>query len=290
MPADRACQSGACRTEGLGGGAPYQCFAACQTNADCSVGGRSGFCDGTFSFSTPNGSSGTVTGCRPACAAEADCAGYDAGLACRLRAVNQELHPTCSPPLGASRAGERCTANAECRSGWCQVDDARFVGRQGTCLEPCRAAADCASPQAAVPSRCALTVLALARGPDGLALTPDDVFATRSLCAGLACGSDADCAPDGGPARCVPEVTPDGGLALHCRLPALGGGLEAGQACVVDGQCVSGVCGQLQAPSTGSGRACFGACGACPAPTTCRAGGMRVQVSGGEVSVDTCAP
>ncbi len=290
VPADRACQSGACRTEGLGGGAPWQCFAACKTNADCTVGGRAGFCDGTFSFSTPNGSSGTVAGCRPGCAEALDCAGYDAGLTCRLRAVNQELHPTCGPPLGLLPAGAPCVQSAQCRSGWCQVDDARFVGRQGTCLEACRTPAGCQAPGAAYPMTCAPTITALGRGPDGLALTSDDALVTMPLCVGLACGTDLDCAPDGGPARCVPEVAPDGGLSPRCRLPTLGGLLEAGQPCAVDAQCATGVCGQLQAPSTGTGRACFGACGTCPGPTTCRAGGMRVQVSGGEVSVDTCAP
>ncbi len=128
-------------------------------------------------------------------------------------------------------------------------------------------------------------------GFDGVAGTGDDVLVGANLCTGAACLTDTDC----GGAVCVPDVdVADAGpsFKLHCLPPSIGV-LTAGQACTSDAQCLSGVCGTLQAPSTGSGRACFEACDgttACPGATVCRAQGMRVDTLFTTLNLDSCAP
>jgi len=81
-------------------------------------------------------------------------------------------------------------------------------------------------------------------------------------------------------------------LVLRCAA-ATTGLLRGGEACVQDAQCQSGACGTLQAPSTGSGKACFEACTAtttCGAGMSCRAGGLQLATARGVVAIDSCAP
>ncbi|MBL9039620.1 MAG: hypothetical protein JNG84_13980, partial [Archangium sp.] len=88
LPADRACRSGMCRADPLVRApvvAPYFCYASCTTDSDCSIGTRTGVCEGSFSFTSPFGTTGTVLGCRPTCTSTASCAEYDAGVVCRAR-------------------------------------------------------------------------------------------------------------------------------------------------------------------------------------------------------------
>ncbi len=300
--ADRACQSGACRNDPLfPSGAPYFCLASCRTDQDCSFAGVQGACDGTFSVTTAFGVSGYLKGCRPSCQANADCASYDAGVTCRARlqtGTSPKLKTSCSPPAGTLRSGEPCSASAQCQSGLCALEDSRGVSRPGTCAELCRGAGECAaSPAALLPLDCARTSLLGSRGQDFQPNTADDVFLTPSLCAGAACASNEDCRPDGGAAVCTPQVdgadAGPGHLALRCRTRSSFGALAGGASCTQDAECESGACGTLQAPSTGTGRACFQACTgatACPGSTQCRLGGLSIRVAGGLVSVDSCAP
>jgi hypothetical protein len=77
------------------------------------------------------------------------------------------------------------------------------------------------------------------------------------------------------------------------RQSGAGGESCGGEACGTDVQCLSGVCGLLQAPSMGTGRACFEACTGstvCAATMTCRAAGLQVATASSLVSLDSCAP
>lgn len=302
LSADRACQSGACRNDPLfPSGAPYFCLGTCTADTDCSYAGTPGSCDGTFSVTTAFGVSGYLKGCRPGCLAQSDCAAYDAGVACRVRVTGgskPSLKGSCSPSAGTVHAGEPCSSNSQCQSGWCLLEDSRGVARTGTCAELCHGATGCsASPGAVPPLDCLETAVIGSRGSDFLANTADDLFLSPKACQGAACTSDDDCRPDGGVALCTPQVDGQdagpGHLVLRCRTRSTLGSLPGGASCTVDQECQSGACGTLQAPSTGTGRACFQACtGAttCAGSTQCRAGGLSIQVAGAAISVDSCAP
>ena len=291
---DRQCKSANCvRDPVLASGDPYFCFSGCATDADC---GDAGVCDADFLLTTAYGNQGFVRGCRPRCEAEQDCAGYDAGLTCRVRITASTATPqfttTCSPPVGTLPSGASCTFSGQCRSLLCLLDDSRGVRRGGTCASPCRDGDSCAVDGGTLPLSCLPTTYLLSRGADAVAGTVDDKFSTRRLCAGAACTADVDCRPDGGNAVCAAELSPAdpfSAVALRCRA-ATTGVLRGGETCVTDSQCLSGACGALQAPSTGTGRACFEACTsatACSvASMTCRVGGLSVS----SVSLDSCAP
>lgn len=299
--ADRTCQSGRCVADPLfsASTAPgYYCLAACKTNGDCATDAGSGVCDADFDVTTPFDTTGLMRGCRPSCTSEADCAGYDAGVTCRIRVVSSLSAPTyastCSPPgPGALPAGSPCTSGLQCESAHCFLDDARGVRRSGTCVATCRAGDTCATGSSGLPLACQPTALLLTRGYDGRPGTADDAYATPTLCSGAPCVTDADC----GGQVCAVEVDataspPGTALARRCRMPTTGI-KRGGEACTGDLECRSGVCGELQPPSTGAGRACFEACDGmtpCPGTTTCRAGALRVDTWAGSFSFDSCAP
>lgn len=303
MPADRACQSGSCRADPLAVTPAYFCYAACAADSDCAVGGRTGTCEGTFDFTTPFGTLGTVRGCRPGCDSTDACGAYDAGVVCKLRVLSTGVKQNCTATPGRKLAGAPCVLGSECRSGYCQVDDGRGVRRAGLCAEACTASAQCdADGGAALPTTCQPTAVLVSRGPDGLPGTADDVVASASWCSGAPCATSADCAGgdggvDGGPtspAVCAPDLDPAqprSALVRRCRLPL--GAKRGGDPCASDAECQSGACGTLQPPSTGAGRACFEACaaaGACPGATACRVGGLRLATASGPVNLDSCAP
>lgn len=304
LPADLSCKSGACRGDPSSLISPnYFCYAACEQDSDCSIGGRTGVCDSDFSFTTAFGASGTVRGCRPSCAGAADCNAYDAGVVCTPRitvptSTTANLIATCAPRVGTTPAFGACSASSECASGFCQLDDARGVRRNGVCLEPCTTADRCSTVDAGVslPLSCTPVSLLGTRGIDGVANTPDDVVVRGTFCAGPSCRTSEDCATDAGvDTVCAPMFDQQGAspLTLRCvpRTAFLRGG---GQSCVSDVECQSGVCGTVQAPSTGSGRACFEACltgSTCSVGgMSCRIGGLSVATARGAVSVDSCAP
>lgn len=300
VPADRACQSGACVADPLFSSftAPgYFCLAACKSNLDCGADGGAGVCDADFNVTTPFETVGTLRGCRPACQDEADCAGFDAGVTCRIRVLASLSAPsfssTCSPPgAGNLPAGAACTSGLQCRSAHCFLDDARGVRRSGTCTQACRAGQACDPDGGALlPLDCHPTTLLLTRGYDGRPGTTDDGLATPTLCSGASCALDSEC----GAGVCAVDVdpsTPGGGFVRRCRMPTAGT-RRGGEACAADLECRSGVCGVLQPPSTGTGRACFEACdgtSACPGATTCRSQALRVDGATGSGSFDSCAP
>lgn len=299
LPADRACRSGRCVSDPVvlaPATPPYFCLGTCETDADC---GDAGVCDAEFSVTTAFATQGYVRGCRPRCQAEADCGAFDAGVACRVRTVSSASAPvfstTCAPSAGALPAGAACGANGQCRSGLCVLDDARGVRRAGQCASPCTDASACAT-DGGLPLDCQPTAVLVSRGFDGVPLTSDDRLLPARLCSGAACALDGDCRPDGGAGVCVPTPAPAdplGALVLRCQ-PPTAGTLGGGEPCTSDAVCASGVCGTLQPPSTGSGRACFEACTAtstcADAGMSCRLGGLRVTVARGTVSVDSCAP
>jgi hypothetical protein len=293
--ADRGCKSGKCVSDPLALSpvtAPYFCFGACASDGDC---GDAGVCDADFTLSTAYGSTGAVRGCRPKCEAESQCAGYDAGVTCKVRvqasASTPQFTTTCSPSAGALGSGESCTINGQCRSGWCVMDDARGVRRGGVCSAPCVDGSNCAGDGGTMPLRCQPSVFLVHRGPDGVAPSVDDRLAVRNFCTGAPCTSDADCGP--GVCAAVPSAADvQSALVLRCAA-ATTGLLRGGEACVQDAQCQSGACGTLQAPSTGSGKACFEACTAtttCGAGMSCRAGGLQLATARGVVAIDSCAP
>lgn len=297
--ANRACRSGLCTADPLfvtPRTDPYFCFGSCSVDAEC---GDAGVCDADFLVTTPS-TSGFVRGCRPRCLQESDCAVYDAGVTCRVRQVASASAPqfttTCSPSVGALPAGAACTSGAQCRSAYCMLVDSRGVQRSGVCASPCVDGSSCTAADAGVvPVDCLPNAVLVSRGFDGVALTADDKHFAPRLCAGAGCVDDEGCTPDGGTAVCAPSASPTSpldSLVLRCQRPTAGSRV-AGDACASDGECVSGVCGTLQAPSTGAGRACFQACTGsttCPGTTTCRVGGLRVQLALTSVAVDSCAP
>jgi hypothetical protein len=189
--------------------------------------------------------------------------------------------------------GATCSTSGQCRSQYCQLDDSRGVRRLGVCAAPCRDSTTC-TLDGGFPQTCLPTAVLVSRGFDGVALTPDDRVLAPRLCSGAPCTDDSSCLADGG-VVCAPEADPANPLTqavLRCQQPATGS-LRGGDPCALDTQCRSGVCGTLQAPSTGTGRACFEACtGAttCPGTTTCRVGGLRVGLAAASVSLDSCAP
>lgn len=301
---DRVCQSGACRSDSTLT-PPYACYAACATDTDCSIGGRSGTCDETYEFVTPDGFPASLAGCWPGCESNATCAQYlgDGGLVCHPRlltgSMSSGLKLNCTAPtVGGGGAGAPCAVNRNCTSGFCSFDDARGVRRAGSCLEACQTAADCAATAnggaTSGPLDCLPTTYLGYRGADRLPGTPDDVLTVKRVCSGIACNEDEDCSSDGG-ARCVPDVSPSdaGAYLLRCRAPVLGGSQrEAGVACAADSDCAGGACGTLADTS----RVCFRACdpvamSACPAGLTCRAGAFRfTSTMGTTVTLDGCAP
>ncbi|MBX7099407.1 MAG: hypothetical protein K1X89_16960 [Myxococcaceae bacterium] len=293
--ADQTCQSGACRADPFAGGPKgYFCYAACAADQDCSLGGRTGTCDGDFTFTLPSGP-GKLRGCRPACARPQDCAEYDAGLTCRARftiGFSGTLTASCAAPAGALPPGAACATNAQCRDGLCLLEDGRGVQRPGRCAQPCGTDADCApratGDDAGVAQRCLMRALLASRGFDGQAGTLDDVVRTRAFCGPGTCATDLDCAGD---ERCAADQGDDGGLALRC-LPARGG-KTGGEACAQDLDCQSGVCAQLVPPSSGSGKVCLAACDvstACDAGLSCRDAGLALNFRGQSPHFDGCAP
>lgn len=302
LVADRACRSGHCVSDPLVPSpriAPYFCYAACAVDSDC---GDAGACDAEFAMTTAHGTQGALRGCRPKCESDGDCSQYDAGVSCRVRVVSSPTKPVfttnCSSAPGALPAGGICIASPQCRSGLCVMDDSRGVRRGGQCMAPCREGDSCESDGGAplVPLKCQPTTHLISRGSDGVAGTADDAFVTRTLCSGAPCTSDLDCQPDGGVFKvCAAELSPSdvrGAVVLRCRSPTPGV-LRGGRPCTIDSQCQSGACGTLQAPSSGTGRACFEACTpttVCGAGMTCRAGGLALQTQTRSVSLDSCAP
>lgn len=298
ISARRGCKSGSCVTDPLVFSpttAPYYCFEGCGVDADC---GDAGVCDADFPATTAYGNSGYVRGCRPRCEAERDCAAYDAGVTCRARVVSSSTAPqfntTCSPSAGSLPAGAPCNASGQCRSALCVLDDSRGVRRGGMCANPCRAADSCQA-DAGMPLDCLPTTYLVNRGADTVAGTVDDKFASPRLCAGAGCTQNDDCRVGGGTAVCAAELSPAnplGAVSLRCR-PPTSAALRGGVACTDHLECESGLCGTLQSPSTGTGRACFEACTAatlCDATMSCRVAGLRVPMAQGSVSLDSCAP
>jgi hypothetical protein len=163
------------------------------------------------------------------------------------------------------------------------------------CTVPCTSEAACTFDAGSYPMGCQATAVLVSRGFDAVPLTPDDKLLSRRLCTGLPCVDDAQCRPDGGVGVCTPQADPAQPLSavvLRCAAPAVGA-LHGGDTCSLDSQCQSGVCGTLQPPSVGTGRACFEACTGgttCPGTTSCRAGGLRLSIPTGSVLVDSCAP
>jgi len=303
VPADRTCNSGTCRTDGLTGLPPYYCWSACESDTDCNLGARTGTCDLRYPFVAPSGTA-SLYGCRPGCESHATCGEYgpDAGLACTVRLStltrNSGLKLECGRPNDAGMGpGAPCTTHAQCFSNHCSTDDARGIRRFGYCMEACQTAADCAPEgrdggEATGPLGCLPTAALGYRGPDFRAGTPDDVLSVKRVCAGITCNEDEDCSADGG-ARCVPDVSPldAGAYVLRCRPPAQAGFREGGAFCSSDTECRSGACGRLSDGGTACFRACDTATGTCPAGLTCQAGAYRfTSTAGVPVLLDGCAP
>jgi hypothetical protein len=310
---DKSCLSGACR--GDRGDIspktnPYFCYAACKTDSDCNVGGRTGTCDGQYDFKNLTGTTAQVLGCRPGCRAKSDCDTYDAGVLCRARLLeypqgNSGLKLNCgtaNPDAGIPNdagirgggPGAPCTGDWQCLAGYCSMDDARGVHRLGYCLEPCLTAATCTSPlgdTTSGPLDCLPTTYVGNKGDDFVVGTPDDELSVRQVCSGAACNKDEDCSTDGG-ARCAPDVSPldAGAVVLRCRAP-VAFAQEAGAFCGADSQCASGACGQV----AGQQR-CFQPCDVsgpspCPGTLTCRAAAFTFRATAGNnVVLDGCAP
>lgn len=295
LPPDEACASGQCVAEQVSPGTAY-CFASCRTDADCSLGGRTGTCDGTFSVDVADVSA-SLRGCRPSCTREAQCLAYSLGSTCRARyseGNSPSLSFTCQNAAGTLGAGAACVSSTDCRSGFCLFRDSRGVARHGTCVEACQSAADCASsPDAGVasgPLDCQATALLGTLGADGISGTADDRFAVASVCSGIACTSDEAC----GAAFCVPQVSGanTASVVLACR-PGTGGLTLGGSPCNNDGECNSGACLAVANPDGGaSSKMCFRACdgnSSCPNGTSCRAT-VSVRAPGGPVTVSGCVP
>lgn len=170
-----------------------------------------------------------------ACLRDADC---PAPQVCRLLpdpANPLAVTPRCGLAVGAGPPGADCGSDDACASGTCLA---------GACWHPCTAHADCPLDQ-----RCRPALLVL--DDRGTAAPDDDLTQEVLTCQaapGPVCARNADCdAPQVCRAWSIPA---DGGLVeLRCSDPLGGGG--AGEPCVADGQCATGLC------LDGS---CWGAC------------------------------
>lgn len=292
---DAQCRSGACRTDPLLApqGRPYFCFAACTSDADC---GGQGVCDADFPFPAPPGQ-GLLRGCRPACSESAECARFDAGVACRARYVvgtSGSFATTCAPAAGALPPGASCGTNAECASAFCRSEDGRGSARRARCASPCSPTGDACPARALedgglAPLACLATSVLGGAGDDGVRGTLDDRRHDFTSCTGPRCTTDADCAAD---ERCAPDAVPGPqGVRVELRCLPRAGLKPAGDPCAQDVECESGACLSLTPPA--QGRVCFGACDgttACPGSAQCRDGGVELTYVGRQYRLQGCAP
>jgi hypothetical protein len=309
VPPAAVCASGACLGDSQTATPAFFCYGACAVDADCQAGGRSGACDGEFSFTGTNVTA-LLPGCRPGCQSRAECAAYGPQLTCRTQVKVSyyvpSLHQVCGKQLGAAALGEPCQVNADCREGWCARTDGRGGLRDGQCVQPCAVAADCASDAGAAdagslpgPIACRDVAFLGSSGYDAVANTADDRHLVARQCAGAACQDDADCV---GGARCSPDPSPASPLSLlslRCLPPARpavddgGFSREGGSPCATDVECASGACALLL-PQADAGRVCLAPCtGAtvCPAGTFCRDGGVSLTTASGLAqSFTACTP
>ncbi len=158
-----------------------------------------------------------------ACAADGDCMGK--GNTCTL----QQLGPLsmglfCGEPEGTKLAGESCTKDADCKSGYCaSFDDGKI------CFGPCKSDMDCKGG-----TSCGTVNLTLAQDVvqsfDACVIPPDQ------------CKGDQSCA---GGQVCLPAQNPD---VLNTIIGICGpsiGSKTAGSICSKDEECQSGVCFNL---------------------------------------------
>lgn len=299
--ADNQCRSSFCANDPAVSTAKFYCFAACAVDADCSVSGRTGYCDTTSNITIAPYPATTIRGCRPACDNAAACTAYNANFTCRM--VTQtaatgaaRTRRTCQPPLGAGKPGDFCSGNADCASGFCWRRDSRGQFRSGICTAPCVDNNDCTAALldgGTASLGCSLTTLNHTAGPDGIINSADDVDAVSKVCAPPACAADEEC-----PAlypQCTVDADPaasTSGLVLRCRSAALGA-KRGGDACTNDSECSSGACAEVvAAPGT---RVCLQPCvtatTTCAAGLTCRTDGARVLAKNGSAALFTaCVP
>lgn len=286
--ADADCKSGLCANDDTVGTQRLFCFAACDVDADCSVDGRTGYCDNTSAVTLPPYPPTTLDGCRPGCSGDATCAAYSASLSCRMLLTSTSLltrvRATCGNALGAGGPGESCSLSGDCRSGYCWRRDARGQTRPGICTAPCADDGACAAPLSdggtSGLSSCLATTLNHSAGPDATANTADDRDAVANVCAPPVCSENADCplpfpvcAPDASP------TSPKSDVVLRCRGAALGSRL-GGEVCTNDSECLSGGCAELVPPAVGTGRVCLQPCqptgAVCGPNLTCRVDAARL--------------
>lgn len=301
--ADAQCKSGFCANDTAVGATRTFCYTACETDADCSVGEKTGYCDNNSNITIQPYPATTIQGCRPACDNNLACAAYNASFVCRL--TTQSTGPaatrarrTCATALGTLPVGEECSLNGDCASGYCWKRDARGQPRPGICTAACVDVADCTGSltDGGTPDLiCQPTVLNHSAGSDALINTADDRDAVATVCAPPACTADEEC-PATFP-RCTVDANPAGtatGLVLRCRGDALGTRL-GGASCSDDSECLSGACAELVPPSTGTGSVCLQPCAvattACASGLVCRVDAARMLAKDGTAQLFTaCVP
>ena len=213
------CRSGICRNDGEAG--PGFCHGACATTADC--GG--GLC-------IHIGEEEETTGCVPVCDNDVDCSRYGA-FVCGVAydRVDFQLFGTCLARLGAGNAGDACSLDTECGSGWCETGAAA-----GFCVSVCEADTDCGGGLS-----CREKVFSV-----------DASYDTIEVCWGDSCSRNADCPANWACSLEADPADPTGNIRFSCRPGE--GTLPAGATCTADTDCLNGFCANVGA------LICYGPC------------------------------
>ncbi len=320
--ANTACTDGAACVTGDCLGGPQVCDTSCHWTSDCTK--RAGLASSYKCMPYPWIGQSPYTGavnvsdtgaCLPTCASDATCA---QGTFCMLSPTfeNSGLYQSsfysfCYPQLGdpkgaLSKAGQPCSADADCESGQC-VTNGKAGATDGYCFGACNQSASATSQcDPAHGTTCDPNGIGLQLndGADGVQGTSDDQYGRAYVCSGIDCTSDADCAgfaASGAGARtCRLTLVVNGANTAYgatesaratCE-PRVGNS-KAGAPCTSNAGCQSGWCFQWD-PNDASTKYCMGACAtdsdcSSAGPTTCQAKDFSAAKDGSDV-ISACAP
>ncbi|MCA9523551.1 MAG: hypothetical protein KC609_21395, partial [Myxococcales bacterium] len=245
---DADCKSGICLNSGV-------CFKYCATGSDCT--GTNQLCEElNFTFGTAEApKEQKIKGCNTKsvfCKADGDCSA-NPNLSCQPSVANAGdnfLTPQCLLNVGTKGAGESCTTDNDCKSGFC-LTSAKI------CYGICNTTTDCASG-----TKCYANMITFTFDQN-TAVTTDDKYDSTSACvpdrgSWSLCTRDSDCTST---EWCSPQPTKDS-TKWEGRCQKRTGTVGAGGDCASDAECRSNFC---IPPSSGTlsdfnPGICFGMC------------------------------